>query len=395
MSVCSRRRGIVHPLLPDGVHARHPGVRVVLHRHQWIEAVDVLLHLTVVLGQLMAAEVGPLLEEGVGDGGERGLVHRRGDVSEIVETQPLLQQIRGVFFLEKLPEILDGHGMKEHWPAALRAGVVEVDQVHLEVLHRHADHFADVFLVAGMGEIDPFPEGLGAAVMDRLSQVVGHEPGFGLRLLQQEGLVSHGAPHVHAHPDAVLAAQFGQLPGVGQVLSLGLEPEALVEVEHGHGDAQFLQLEDPLLGVSLLVRLVVPGPQAAHPPPKERHVVPAPHDDDGLLVEPSGSFRTRRHWRTLTRFGSRPARTGKQQNQNQQQPRHRANFHLLPRLPTRIEQERLRIPLGLPQFDRPQDPIASMLRVVRQDSGYLVVGATSPVDLSILRSHQAADPIPE
>ena len=229
-------------------------------------------------------------------------------------------------------------------------------QVHLEVLHRHADHVADVFLVAGMGEVDPFPEGLGAPVMDRLSQVVGHEPGFGLRLLQQEGLVGHGAPHVHADPDAVLAAQFGQLAGVGQMLSLGLEPEALVEVDHGHGDAQFLQLENPLLGVGLLVRLIVPGLQAAHPPPKERHVVPAPHDDDGLLVQPRRSFRTRLRWRTLTRFGSRPARTGKQQSQNHHNPRQQTNFHQLPRLLARIEQVPLRISLRLPQIDRLRSP---------------------------------------
>ncbi len=356
---------------------------------------DVLLHLPVVVGQLMAAEIGPLLEQGIGDGGERGLVRRRGDVTEIVETQPPFQVLRGVFALEKLPEVLDGHGMEEYGPAGLGAGVVEVDQVHLEVLHRHADHVADVFLVAGMGEVDPFPEGLGAPVMDRLSQVVGHEPGFGLRLLQQEGLVGHGAPHVHADPDAVLAAQFGQLAGVGQMLSLGLEPEALVEVDHGHGDAQFLQLENPLLGVGLLVRLIVPGLQAAHPPPKERHVVPAPHDDDGLLVQPRRSFRTRLRWRSLIRPVSRSARTGKQQSQNRHQPRHRTNFHHLPHFPTRIEQEQLRIPLGLPQFDRPQDPIASRLRVVRQDSGHLVAGATSPGGLSIPRSYQAADPILE
>src|SRR5437879_5771150 len=166
-----------------------------------------------------------------------------------------------------------------------------------------------------MHEVNALSEGL-VIVEDRFAEIVRNEPIGGIRLLRQEGLIRDGAADIHAHADSVTVQQGGQLARVVNMRLLRDEPEAFVEVDYGHRDAEFLELPDGLLGLFFAVVVLLPGGVSADPAPEYRHAIPIPDDNQWLLTQPG--------WRrNARRTGSRMQHSGSTWKNNEHESEHR------------------------------------------------------------------------
>ena len=93
--------------------------------------------------------------------------------------------------------------MHENLRLRLHAGVVEVDEIGVQVFERDLQDALHVLAVAGMHEVNALAEGL-IAIDHRPAQIIRHEPLGGLGLLGQKRLKGDRAADVYSNTQPVL-----------------------------------------------------------------------------------------------------------------------------------------------------------------------------------------------